>query len=68
MRTAEEVKDYLDNNKIAGRYHRKNIRELVMRLFPEDRRFVFKINFYNGESKEITYNDFKVFLDEGDNI
>lgn len=68
MRTPEEIKEYLDVKKIAGRYHRKNIRLLLQKLFPNDMRFVFKINFYNGESKEITYDDFKKFLDEGSDI
>lgn len=63
MRTAEEIKEYLLVNKIAGRYHRKEIREWLMTNFPSDRDFVFVINIVN-KGEEITFKDFKKFVYE----
>ena len=63
MRTINEVREYLDTHVIHGRYHRRNIREYMLKTFPDDRSVTFTYNRYTG-MEEITYNDFKGFMSE----
>lgn len=62
-KTYEEIVEYINAHKIRGRYERKNIRQWMMSNFPnktEDIMFVYPIV---KEENEITYNDFKNFLE-----
>lgn len=60
----EEIVEYINSHKIKGRYERKNIRQYMMDKFPnktEDIMFVYPIR---KEDNEITYQDFKNFLEQ----
>lgn len=61
MRVIDEVREYLDTHVIHGRYHRRNIREYMLKTFPDDRSVTFTYNRYAGMT-EITYDDFKKFM------
>jgi hypothetical protein len=67
MRDVEEIREYINNSKIAGRWERKNIREFLRSAFPEDKDFTFRY-FVIKDGNEITYQDFKNFANEQEDI
>lgn len=67
MKSIEEVLEYVNNSEIAGRYHRKNIRDYLRVTFPEEKGFVFKMSIIRKDG-EITFQDFKRFINDGEDI
>ena len=67
MKTIEEVAAYLSEHNIVSRYDRKNIRQYLMNKFPEDREGICFSIFMRKDKNEITYQDFKKYVEDEDN-
>lgn len=64
MRTANEVREWLNTHIIAGRYHRREIRQYLIDNYPKED-FIFNTGqLGRSGTNEVTCTDFKNFIDE----
>lgn len=65
MTDLQAIINYINSHPIKGRFNRKNIRDYLRVKYPDCKDFVFKIGLCE-EKEEITFEDFKNFIDEKD--